>query len=850
MAGETSIGSIVGFLRLDADQFHRELVQAISEVEALDGKRAHVKIDVDSSNVDASMDRTGAAAERTERSLAKVDRQSRQSQRGIGALATAIIALGPALVPIAAGATGLAAAFGGMGIAGVAAVFGIRDEMERGTSIGLAYRGSVDDARDSMLRLARTSAANVLGSFQTVVRQLVDSTPRLTRQVGELSTMTGKAGASLAGGLLSAFMALEPLMRDAAVYVVNLTARFQGAMSGGGIKAFGDYIRSVFPQVVADLESVVTAASHLIQALAPLGLGTLSMLGMLSDLISALPVDVLERIAPLATGVYLGFQAWQGLSGIVTSFGTALQHLGATAAQAATAMRVLNIATGIIGAALGVLTVIFSNNAEANRQAEQAANDYADALRRSNGVVDESIRQMTAKKLADEGVLDAGRKLGVNLSDITDAALGNADAQARVNAVLDAQKDKLKTTVGGAKSGVRANTELGDSAEKVTGAIDGTNAALTAGIQKNKDIAAASAQTHTALSNEAVVVSTLAARYGMSVATYQAVKGATEKQAQAHAQATAKMQLENDAAGLLKQSLDALAGKSLSTAQAQNGFDRAIVGLTQSTRNAKGAIDKTKTSLSGMGEAAVTNRGNLLNLATQANGVATAVANQTGSTEKGRQKLIAMRDQIIKTATAQGMNRDEVQKFIDTVLKVPTKVPPTKADADTKAAKTKMADLKAEIIDTMRDRQANMFISVTSNVQSAVATVQSAISAIGASVRRRDGGPIPGYAGGGKLRGPGTGTSDSIMAVVRETGRPVMVSTGEYVSTAASTARNERALEAGNRGATLGVVGDGGLSGPLQITGTLSSPWGPVQVEGQIERALSTAAREVSRGVR
>jgi hypothetical protein len=212
-----------------------------------------------------------------------------------------------------------------------------------------------------------------------------------------------------------------------------------------------------------------------------------------------------------------------------------------------------------------------------------------------------------------------------------------------------------------------------------------------------------------------------------------------------------------------------------------------------------------------MGDAAVTNRGNLLNLAQQANNVAEATANQTGSTEKGRQKLIAMRKQIIDTAVAQGMNRAEVQKFIDTILKVPTKVPPTKADADTSAAKTKMSSLKAQIIDTMRDRQANMFIHVGSNIGSVVGGIQAQMNAIGASIfHKADGGPIPGYAGGGKLRGPGTGTSDSIQAYVRQTGRPVALSTGEYVSTAASTSRNEAALEAGNKGATLGVVGEGG----------------------------------------
>jgi hypothetical protein len=453
--------------------------------------------------------------------------------------------------------------------------------------------------------------------------------------------------------------------------------------------------------------------------------------------------------------------------------------------------------------------MLFTASSEASRQIEQAANDYADALERSNGVIDESIRKIAEKNLADQGALEAGRQLGVNLADLTDAALGNADAQARVNAQLAESKQRAVESAQGNMNAGDAMSDWQGKADKLTGAIGDQNARLSEGEQKQKDLAAASAQNTSVMSSQAIVAADLANRYGMTVEGYTAASDAAQKQADKASLATQKMQLENDAAGLLKQSLDALAGKSLNAAQAQNGFDRAIVTLTKSTRDAKGHIDKAKTALSGMSDAAVTNRGNLLGLATQANSVAEAVANQTGSTEAGRQKLIAMRDQIIKTAVAQGMNKDAVQKFIDTILRVPKYVPPTKLEADTKAAESKVHTLDSDIRQTMRDRRANLFINVASNVASAVAGISSALGSIGASaVHRAGGGPIPGYAGGGKLRGPGTGTSDSIVAVVRQTGRPVALSTGEYVSTAASTARNEAALAAGNRGATLGVVGE------------------------------------------
>lgn len=982
---ETTIGSIVGFLRLDADQFHREIVKAITEVEVLDGKRASVTLDVDSSGVDASMDRVASssrnvtrrlddltsssrrltdasdrvrlaevklaevherrnsklsqiiAAEKAlalamraqqdaifdtysanldladsndevEKSATKVERQSRQASRGVGALVTAVVALGPALVPLAAGVAGLALGFGGLGIAGAAAVFGIMSDVKAATAVGLTYRSETERLKTTLEGVGRVASANLLGSYQAIVQDLVDRTPVLTREIDALSNMAGRAGANLTGGLLSAFVALSPLIRDAATYVVGLTSRFEAAMSGPGIVAFGDYVRSVFPQVMQTVEELVTAGAHLVEAYAPLGLGTLSLLRLFADVINAIPVDVLAAIAPLATGVFVAFSLWQRISPIVDAAGRGLERVGASAQTAAVGMRALNIATGVIGAALAVLTFVFMNNAEQQRQAEQAANDYADALGRSNGVIDESIRKMTAKKLADEGVLDAARQLGFNLNDVTEAALGNTEAMARVNAHAAAVRQSY---VDAGQAGGDFSATQGDVAgqmDKVTGAIGATNGELDAGRQKQLDLAAASSDTASSFSSEATAAENLADRYSTSAATYSAVIASQQQLADKAEAATLKMQLENDAAGLLKQSLDLLNGENMNVAQAQNSFERgqltlaspikqaqqqladaqkragevaadtgkksaggaaavakAQLSLTQaqdhltrvqstgkataeqlasaqdrveratlnlSTAQGKAssttggatkaqrdaadaAVAQAKAnlaaakSLTGSGDAAVTNRANLLNLASGAALVAEKFGDQKDSAEAGRKKLIELRDQIVKNAVAQGMNKDEVVKYIDSVLKIPASVPPTKADADTSAAKRKLSDLRTEIRETMKDRRATMFIDVATNVGSAVANITGTIGAIGATVRAK-GGPIPGFAGGGKLRGPGTGTSDSIVAVVRQTGKPVMVSTGEYVSTESSTKRNEAALAAGNRGATLAVAGQGG----------------------------------------
>ena len=52
-----------------------------------------------------------------------------------------------------------------------------------------------------------------------------------------------------------------------------------------------------------------------------------------------------------------------------------------------------------------------------------------------------------ASKLADAGTIDDIAKLGLSASDVTQAMLGNSDASAKVNAVLDSYIDSTKKSV-------------------------------------------------------------------------------------------------------------------------------------------------------------------------------------------------------------------------------------------------------------------------------------------------------------------------------------------------------------------------------------------------------------------
>jgi TP901 family phage tail tape measure protein len=110
-------------------------------------------------------------------------------------------------------------------------------------------------------------------------------------------------------------------------------------------------------------------------------------------------------------------------------------------------------------------------------------------------------------------------------------------------------------------------------------------------------------------------------------------------------------------------------------------------------------------------------------------------------------------------------------------------------DTDTLEGREKVAELQREI-DQLKGK----------SVQVEVQTVNTSTT----PGQKHPG--AKGNATGGKISGPGTGTSDSVLR---------RLSNGEYVSTAKSTSRNERALAAGNAGAMLTAT----FANGRQVTG-------------------------------
>lgn len=671
-----------------------------------------------------------AAEDAAARETVKANEANKTSVSRMGLITGAVALLLPLLGPVAAGAVGIGAAFLGMGAAGVFALVGINREMKQGTELGKAYTDGVTSMKGVLGQLSATAALNMLASFRRVVAETNDDLPFLNQQVGTFSGLLGRAGAAGVSGFLTSLRVMNPLLLTSGVYLERLALGFERWTKDGGLQTFSSYALSVLPKVTDLLGALATMVLHILEALAPLGAIGIAVLTGIADTINAIPVDVLGTLLGMVTWGAIAFKAWGFIAPMLSGIATSMGAVGAAT----------TIATGPIGwivAAAGALAAILAVVVTQQGSATAAMRDYTAAVQADTGAIGENVRQKVAQKLLDDGVYDLAKKLKVSTEDVTNATLGDAAAKKRVNEQLEkfnGQGQITSNIVKGLTDTMKAQ------ADGVKGAVD-QYATLQDALGKTTD----------ATAYQKAALEAAAAAAGVSVAAYQSVDQSQDDMAFSTEKATAQMYLQNDAAGLLRQTLDLLNGKTLGAEQAQNQFDSQIANMADHTNAAGKEIDRANTLLEGNTAAAVKNRGELIALTQAAENSAQAFRDNGGSAEDTKAKLEAMKQQIIENAIAHGEDADQVQAYLDKIFKIPESIPPTKLEVDTAAA----------------ERQLDLFIA---NVNTRVATIQvrstmpdlnGSASGNGRMGTGAMGTTARGMAGGGSVYGPGTAGSDT-----------------------------------------------------------------------------------------
>lgn len=302
------------------------------------------------------------------------------------------------------------------------------------------------------------------------------------------------------------------------------------------------------------------------------------------------------------------------------------------------------VAIGGAIALLGVFGAAVGGAQQRQQELADAGKTVAEAIKEQNGAIDASVRQTAAKAAADSGMLDAARGLGIELTTVTDAILGQGDAYEVLKGKLEAII-AAGTIRGQAGKGGQAIqfTEQATAAKELLNNLNALTGGKNAELQKEKDVAAASKETTAATGEQA---------------------GATGDLEKAAEEATAALDAMVDA-------LDRINGVTLSHREAQRALVKAVAeGNAVFRDNANTLNIHTK---DGMENAeALDGIASAMNEAAEA---ASREAESTGGAAAGQSalqaSLQASRQQLFGIARQFFKSEEAAWAYVDSVLAVP-----------------------------------------------------------------------------------------------------------------------------------------------------------------------------------
>jgi hypothetical protein len=504
----------------------------------------------------------------------------------------------------------------------------------------------IDDVAGAVVHLvsaAHASGLGILSELQLLAR-VVDDFPTPVLE-GIIATFVSARTISAAVGAFNSVSgALQTLDSKTTKFALR-----QAAAAASTEASNAQVAASAAAEAAAVAESQAAVAAAYAASQREIAVATLGTETELTGL-AAVSVQAAEEQA--AAAALAAEAAVASAAEIGAAAETAAAESAAASEAAAFSWSAMLGPAGIVVGAVALLGLTFLGQGRDTQQATQDIRQYTDALVASNGVVTDGIRADIAKQLSQQGLITAAAKYGLTVRDLTDYVLGQGSAQGKVNAVLDAGWRATDKNTSSWHSFTDAAFKLGPGLTALKGNIA---AATGAALAENEAMAGVS----DTVTHQAGLLHTTAS-------AYLDAKDAASKSTQQSRKQTLQWQIENNAGQLLAQTLDKLAGKKLSFAQAENQFQSQLVTLAQT-------LEQGSSALTGLSSDAIQNRSNLLQLVQGAEQTAEAFGNMKGSALAGRKELIKLRQQIIDNAVAHGEDRKEVERYVDSVLKIPTR---------------------------------------------------------------------------------------------------------------------------------------------------------------------------------
>lgn len=523
-------------------------------------------------------------------------------------------------------------------------------------------------------------------------------------------------------------------------------------------------------------------------------------------------------VTGLGTAVLVLWAAMKGFT-ILNAAAAAFSRFSARAAgamsglpaRASSATASITPMTGAIGAAavgLGILAIGWQQAQASEQRAAQRMKEIADGLAQSieqdAGRVGKATEAFALKQIGDAGGLDFAKRFGVTMDDIVNAAEHGGKA-------LENLRHLATSKV--------LDFGVGNSADFLQ-TLDDINKQLPKQIELYKAVQKANRDNQAAADGGAAAAAGQASALGLSTNAYLDAQQATAKNTEQTRQQTLAFQLENDAASLLQQALDGLAGVNLSVASAQTAVSSANLQVAASFKQNGKAIR-------GSSQAAVNNQQALQGQVQASQQLASAIGKRTHSTRAEIQSLKDSKSQLESQLRAQNQLTPAVQAYIDKLYNVKAVSDyllkhPTQLDADSTPAQRKITTLEARIRAIKQGRVPGIDADTTAGRRK-IAALQAQINSLrgkdipinlsvsGRGVKGMHGTVQFALASGGTV--PGQGNTDSV---------PAMLTPGEEVISKGPATKYRAILKAMNAGTVAGFASGGTVGRPpveTSITG-------------------------------
>jgi TP901 family phage tail tape measure protein len=439
----------------------------------------------------------------------------------------------------------------------------------------------------------------------------------------------------------------------------------------------------------------------------------------------------------------------------VAQFKSALSTLNVSGASAARGIGLASGALALAGVAFGIW---------AQRQAEATSNtaEFKDTLDETTGAITDYTRELVAKKLAEQNAFEAAKEAGITQQELTDAVIEGGDKLAEAT-------HKLAANTGVANQ-LTFFTGIGGRAAEAMDDVVGLSGAVVKSKQSFKDQAEAAGDSAEKTTDAAT-----------------AYQDAADQAATLQANLKSLIDTINESNGIGQDAVSTNAAFRKSMAGIQAEVDRQKAAYEE----LHGTLDGYGASLDETTEAGSENAAMLSDVAEKAQAAADAqflldqkTMSAKDATDKYAATLADQRKAFEDSASAAGFNADQVQALADKVFALP--------DSATIQIVAQTADTEAAL----------------QRIKDALNYIQDKRPVVGVGP---SGGGREGFATGGLVRGPGTGTSDSI---------PAWLSNGEGIATASamSDPSNRAALDYINRGGKIRGYADGGFVQPQYAT--------------------------------